>query len=115
MNFVKLPENGASWAESLCYTIDTESSEPQDLVVEILDRYGGSVIGTKRLYSVTVAEIDIAPYVRSAVSERSTEKCVGRYIVASGNERSVACGRRGVRAANTLSCGDRLFHRANVE
>lgn len=65
MKFVSLPRNGSSWQEPLLYTLDTESSTPQNLTVEILDMENKRVIATKRLYGVTTAEIDVAPYLRS--------------------------------------------------
>lgn len=65
MRFVSLPPNGSSWQEPLIYTLDTESSSPQNIIVDILDMENKRVIATKRLYGVTTAEIDVAPYLRS--------------------------------------------------
>lgn len=70
MKFVSLPPNGSSWQRALLYTIDTESAVPEDLVVEIIDTESDSVIATKRLYGVTSAQIDVAPYLRSLCDMR---------------------------------------------
>lgn len=107
MKFVKIPENGASWAEPLCYTINTESTLPKDLVVEIVDDSAGEVIGTKHLYGVTEAEIDIAPYVRRSIS--ATLPAAGSNIAISPSARSITVRVEGVSSAA------RVFFRAKID
>lgn len=67
MQFVKIPNNGATWQEPICYTIDTEGVVEEEVIVEIVDDISGAVIGRKRLYGVSAVEIDIAPYLRSVI------------------------------------------------
>ena len=68
MKFITIPKNGSSWQKPLCYSFSTESTTARDVVVEVVDRLSGDVIGKRRLYNVIEAEIDIAPYVRNAIS-----------------------------------------------
>lgn len=107
MKFVKIPENGASWAEPLCYTINTESTLPKDLVVEIVDESAGEVIGIKHLYGVTEADIDIAPYVRRSIS--ATLPAEGSHITISPSARSITVRVEGVSSAA------RVFFRAKID
>lgn len=67
MQFVKIPNNGATWQEPLCYTIDTEGVVEEEVIVEIVDDISGAVIGRKRLYGISTVEVDIAPYLRSVI------------------------------------------------
>lgn len=85
MKFTSLPPNGSSWQEPLIYIFDTESPTPQDLLVEILDLESKRVLATKRLYGVTVAQIDVAPYLRSLcdLQIKPTSQCSIRRLYAS--------------------------------
>ena len=93
MNFVSIPENGSSWQGSLIYSFACEESVPADLVVEIRDVNLDELIGIKRFYGVTAADIDIAPYVRLCSEMRISlerdsgifDTCLSRSIVVSIN------------------------------
>lgn len=67
MKFTSLPEAFSSFREPLIYAFDTQSSKAQEVEINIIDKSSGTTIGRKRLYGVTKGEIDIAPYLRSAV------------------------------------------------
>lgn len=67
MKFTSLPEAFSSFREPLLYAFDTQSSTAQEVEIKIIDKSSNSTIGTKRLHGVTKGEIDIAPYIRSAV------------------------------------------------
>ena len=68
MEFVSIPEQGSSWREMLEYSFSTGSSQPQDLMVEILDAETVELIGTMRLYGVTEGRVNIAPYIQNRLS-----------------------------------------------
>ena len=68
MRFISIPQNGSSWRGRLPYCFTTESSEPSDVVVEIVDATSSELLGTMRLYGVIEAEVDIAPYIRPHLS-----------------------------------------------
>ena len=62
MKFTSLPKNGSSWYDQLLYGIDTELSEPTDVEISIQSISGNVEYGTMRLYGVTTAMFNIAPY-----------------------------------------------------
>ena len=62
-----MPEAFSSFREPLLYAFDTQSSKAQEVEINIIDKSSGTTIGRKRLYGVTKGEIDIAPYLRSAI------------------------------------------------
>lgn len=64
MKFTSIPKNGSSWQNSLPVSFDTELAEPSDVVVQIRGLDGLNI--TRRLYGVTQATIDVAPYLRSS-------------------------------------------------
>ena len=63
MKFISLPKNGSSWCNQLPISFDTESGEPEDIILEIISNQ--ATIARRRLYGVTTATIDIAPYLKS--------------------------------------------------
>lgn len=63
MKFTSIPQNGSSWQNSLPVSFDTELSEPSDVVLRLTGLSNLNV--TRRLYGVTQATIDVAPYLRS--------------------------------------------------
>ena len=63
MKFVSIPNYGASWREALNYSFSTETSEPQDIKVEVVDARSSELLGEMRLYGVTKGVVNIAPYV----------------------------------------------------
>ncbi len=66
MKFTSIPEAYSSFREPLLYTFDTELAEPQDVELKIINKSDGTTLGRKCLHGVTVGEVDIAPYLRSA-------------------------------------------------
>ncbi len=62
MIFTSIPQNGSSWHETLRFGFDTEQSAPTDLTLEIATETQS--IAQRKLYGVTCAEVDIAPYLR---------------------------------------------------
>ncbi|MBQ8493476.1 MAG: hypothetical protein IJ464_04265 [Alistipes sp.] len=106
MNFVKIPENGASWTGTLCYTIATGLDLPSDVSVEIVDAISGELLGRRRLYSITEAEFDIAPYVRNAVADATPSS---ETIALSPSARCVVVRAGGVESPR------RMFYRAAVD
>lgn len=68
MRFVYIPNQGASWRERLEYYFSTDTTQPTDVLVEIVDATLLEVIGCMRLYGVTSGRVNIAPYIASSVS-----------------------------------------------
>ena len=68
MRFVYIPSQGASWRERLEYYFSTDTAQPIDVSVEIIDATSLEVIGSMRLYNVTKGRVNIAPYIASQVS-----------------------------------------------
>ena len=68
MKFTSIPENGLSWHDALLYAFDTEGGA-RDVTMVIRDAINDCTIGTMRLYGVTQAEVDIAPYLRSYMAQ----------------------------------------------
>lgn len=106
MNFTSLPSNGASWREPLVYKIDTESTTPQDVILEIVDTANMSILGTMRLYGVTTAEVDIAPYIASTTSLVPGWTNGALILQRSQSARSVLVRADGVESAS------RIFYRS---
>lgn len=67
MKFTSLPEAYSSFREPLICSFDTESDVAKDVEILIKRADDDKVIGTKRLRRVKRGQIDIAPYLRSAV------------------------------------------------
>lgn len=67
MIFTKIPDNGSSWGGRLRYEFETASGEERDVEVTIINEESGDTLAKKRLYGITRAETDIAPYLRKAV------------------------------------------------
>lgn len=63
MKFTSIPQNGSSWRDSLPVSFDTELTEPSDVVLQIKGLEGLDI--TRRIYGVTQATIDVAPYLKS--------------------------------------------------
>lgn len=106
MKFVKIPENGASWDVALCYTIATEQNQPSDVCVEVVDAISGEILGTRRLYGIIQAEIDIAPYVRNAVGAATPSSA---KIALSPSARCIVVRAEGVDSP------ERVFYRAPLD
>lgn len=62
MRFTPTPQNGSSWQDSLLFGIDTEEEQPTDILLEVASQNESLV--RRRLYGVTTAEVDIAPYLK---------------------------------------------------
>ena len=65
MIFKTMPQNGASWLKPLLYSLEFEQSEER-VEVEIYDELTASTMGKILLYNTSYADIDIAPYIRTA-------------------------------------------------
>ncbi len=76
MKFTSIPEALRSFREPLLYAFDTEQ-EPHDVEVKIIDADSDTLVAVKRLYGVSEAEIDIAPYLRNALQPTlpAVEQC----------------------------------------
>ena len=61
MKFTSIPEAYNSFREPLVYSFDTQTTTPTDVVIEVKNYHDDSIIGRKKLYSVTSGEVDIAP------------------------------------------------------
>lgn len=64
MIFKTLPQNGASWLTPLLCDLEFDQREER-VEVEIYDLLSSVQLGCVRLYNVTSARIDIAPYIRN--------------------------------------------------
>ena len=63
MKLTKISNDFTPLHHGIIFGIDTESSEPSDLVVEIIESESGEVVATQRLRKVCQAEVNIAPYI----------------------------------------------------
>lgn len=70
MIFKAIPKNGSSWREPLPYEVEFAEDE-QQVEVDIYDQISATVIGRLKLYANGATDVDIAPYIRSAMSSRS--------------------------------------------
>lgn len=94
MNFISIPKNGASWRNSLLYSVATADGKVQDFTIEIYLSETAEIIGRKVVYGVASAEFDIAPYLRSALTARmanshsavamSSPSALRVYVVVNG-------------------------------
>lgn len=62
MKLRKISPNFTPLHQGLFFGIESETEEPTDIVVEIIDVTSGEVIAVQQLRSVISAEINIAPY-----------------------------------------------------
>lgn len=63
MKIVKLSHDFTPLREGILFGIDTETDEPSELEVKIIEIATGEVIATKLLRNATTATINIAPYI----------------------------------------------------
>lgn len=63
MKLTKISNDFTPLHQGLFYSIDTETEEPTDLVIEIVNSASGEVVATQQLRSITQAEVNIAPYI----------------------------------------------------
>lgn len=105
MKFLSIPENGSSWAGSLIYEIDTESSSPKKITIDILDADSNTSIGVCCLKGVTKARVDIAPYVRATTNLDLPTSAISSLAISSGAKSIVL-------VVNGLRSEARLFFRA---
>ncbi len=83
MKFTSVPAGFASFREPLVYAFDAEGA-PRDITFTIVDTESGATVGSKKLYSATKGEIDIAPYLRRAARCRMPDEIVGCAVVDTG-------------------------------
>ena len=82
MNFQSIPENYAPVSSPILYAV--EFAQMREVVdVKIVDLRHDELLGVKRLYDVTEAQIDIAPYLKRAFDFRPAE-CGTGVIDADG-------------------------------
>lgn len=72
MKFTTQPQNLSPVDAGLVYAFDTESDEPRDVQVSIIEYDSYETVGRQTLCSVTNGSFDIAPYVRPFMSQRPT-------------------------------------------
>ena len=63
MKLTKISDDFTPLHHGILFGIDTESDEPADIVVEIVESESGEVVATQRLRKVCQAEVNIAPYI----------------------------------------------------
>jgi hypothetical protein len=94
MLFTSIPDNYSSWSDRLVYHIDTESEAATDVTLEIV--CNNKIIAQQRLYGITTATIDVAPYIRRHISlkpryptttmAQTSQLTATTYITANGIE-----------------------------
>lgn len=89
MKFTSIPEAYNSFREPLVYSFDTQTTTPTDVVIEVKNYHDDSIIGRKKLYSVTSGEVDIAPYLRWASQPHLPEKIEQCGVVDCGTQMTV--------------------------
>lgn len=98
MRLEKLSKDFTPRNQGMFFGIDTESDEPQDVVVEVVDVDADEVVATQLLRGITTAEVNIAPYVKPItdyVPQHITEATlvnvpVANYAVRAEGEESEA-------------------------
>jgi len=70
MKFTTQPQNLSPVDAGLVYAFDTESDEPRDVQVSIIEYDSYETVGRQTLYGVTDGSFDIAPYVRPFMNMR---------------------------------------------
>lgn len=106
MKFVSIPNYGASWREPLIYSFSTETAEPTDVAVEIVEVSTQESLGRMKLYGVTSGMVNIAPYVARRASLTPIEG--GSELVVVPSPSAVAV----VVKVNDLCSEERLFFRS---
>ena len=109
MKFTSIPEAFSSFREPLLYAFDTQSNRAQEVEINIIDKSSGTTIGSKRLHGVTKGEIDIAPYLRSAVVPTLPETIEACGVVECPTQMKVAV------EANGVTSSSRTFIAAKVD
>lgn len=99
MKFTSIPEAYSSFREPLLYAFDTEQTEPQEVELKIINKADGTTLGSKRLYGVTSGEVDIAPYLRSAMVSTLPESITECGEVDCHTQIKVAVEAEGVNSA----------------
>lgn len=108
MKFTSIPDNGSAWSDKLIYVIDTEKEEPIHLVVDIVDVDRDTTLGRCRLYNVTNAEVNIAPYLRSRDNFRQVGSCTPMAFISPAS-RNIAV------VVNGNVSPSRLFYRVPLD
>lgn len=72
MKFTTQPQNLSPVDAGLVYAFDTESDEPRDVQVSVIEYDSYETVGRLTLYGVTDGSFDIAPYVRPFMEMRPT-------------------------------------------
>lgn len=70
MKITKISNDFTPLRQGILFGIETETEEPTDLVVEIINSTSGEVVATQLLRSVIEAQVNIAPYIQQ-FSERT--------------------------------------------
>lgn len=74
MNITKLSNNLTPIREGIFFGIDTESSTPENIAVEVVNTTSGEVVATQQIRGVTTAKINIAPYLAHAIEQNPTSQ-----------------------------------------
>lgn len=70
MKFTDQPENLSPVDAGLVYSFDTETAEPRDVQVSVIEYDSDETVGRLMLCGVTTGSFDIAPYVRRFIDPR---------------------------------------------
>jgi hypothetical protein len=74
MKITKLSNNFTPIREGIFFGINTESSSPEDLTVEVVESDSGKVVATQQVRSVTSAKVNIAPYLLHAIEHKPSSQ-----------------------------------------
>ena len=69
MNFQKISKDFTPTHEGLFFAIDTQTDDPHDVMVVVVDVSADEVVATQRLREIRSAEVNIAPYVKSLTAQ----------------------------------------------
>lgn len=64
MKITKISNDFTPLHQGILFGIDTETEEPTDLVVEIINSMSGEVVATQMLRNATKSQVNIAPYIQ---------------------------------------------------
>lgn len=108
MKFISIPTNGSSWREPLIYKFTTDSIEPEDVYIEIIDTASNKTIGDMMLYGITTGEIDISSFVAYKCSLTPSSSLRPISIQRSSAAKIIRVSINGVTSA------ERLFFRSKI-
>lgn len=115
MKLQKLSKDFTPAHEELLFAINTQTDEPQDVVVEVVDLVADEVLATQRLREIREAQVNISPYIKpftehlptrfthTMFDDAPTAKCTIRFGEESADALTVSVNRAPVEQPSLVS------------